>query len=288
MASENVGGRRLKERINAHAGRLTPSDRRLVETLLANPTASAFESAAEIAGRAGVHAAGLVRLARRLGYDGFSELRGSLRDEVIGERGTGELVRRRLAHTEGQDILHSIVARERSALEELPFHVTQADVASAASVLLAARRVLVFGEGTAETLVLFVTRRLRRAGLVVEAVHPTPRELAESLTGLTGDDAVLGFVFRRTPPLLTPLLAEARTTGAKSVLIADLRGPMLRPPPDILLAAPRGLEGEAQTLTVPMAISNAILLTLAQLGDGRPLDAMDRYAQVRDELARRL
>lgn len=275
----------LRERIASHDGRLTPADRRLAETLLANPTASAFQSAAEIAARAGVHAAGLVRLARKLGYGGFPELREGLRQEVIAERGTGELVRRRLAHTGGKDILASIVERERAALEELPFHVTQGEVSRAAGTLLAARHVLVFGEGTAETLVLFMTRRLRRAGLVTLTARPTPRELGETLTGIEANDAVLAFSFRRPSPLLGPLLAEAAEVGAASVVVADLQGPLIRPAPTVLLAAPRGTEGEAQTLTVPMAIANAILLTIAKEGGGRTLAALDRYARLRQQLA---
>ena len=275
----------LRERIASHDGRLTPADRRLAETLLANPTASAFESAAEIAGRAGVHAAGLVRLARKLGYGGFPELREGLRREVIAERGTGELVRRRLAHTDGTDILASIVERERAALEELPFHVSQEDVSRAARALLGARHVLVFGEGTAETLVLFMTRRLRRAGLVTLTARPTPRELAEALTSLQAADAVLAFSFRRPSLMLGPLLAEAEALGAASVVVADLQGPLIRPAPTLLLAAPRGTEGEAQTLTVPMAIANAILLTIAKEADGRTLAALDRYARLRPRFA---
>jgi DNA-binding MurR/RpiR family transcriptional regulator len=273
----------FRETVGAHEGRLTPADRRLVETLLADPAAGAYQSAARIGARAGVHASAVVRLARRLGYSGFPALRESLRREVIEDRGTGELVRRRLAGADG-DVLRSVIARDRAALDELGFHVEQADIERAAALLRAARRVPVFGEGTAETLVLFMTRRLRRAGVVAERVHPTTRGAAEALTTLRADDVLLAFSFRRPPPLLPGLLGEVAGAGAASVAITDLPGLMLRPRPDVLLAAPRGPEGEAHTLTVPMAIANALLLTLARKGDGRTLDSMDRYAQLRRRL----
>ena len=50
--------------------RLTDADRRLLKALLESPTEVSYLSTTDIAGRAGVHPATAVRLARKLGFGG--------------------------------------------------------------------------------------------------------------------------------------------------------------------------------------------------------------------------
>ena len=49
-----------------------------------------------------------------------------------------------------------------------------------------------------------------------------------------------------------------------------------RPAPDHLLWASRGADDEFQTLTVPMAICNALVLTIAKRNRTRSMQALDR------------
>ena len=70
--------------------------------------------------------------------------------------------------------------------------------------------------------------------------------------------------------------------GAATLLISDLAGPMMKPEAQLLLAAPRGRSGsEFQTPTIPFAIVNAILMTIA----GRHQDPiMGRLEKLADEM----
>lgn len=96
---------------------------------------------------------------------------------------------------------------------------------------------------------------------------------------------MLGFALRGTPPLLGRLLEIAAARGAATILVADLTGLLLRPAPGHLLAAPRGREAESGTLTVPMAVLNALILTVAAAGGAATLDAFGRYTDLRDSMA---
>ncbi len=266
----------LRARVAEHAERLSGADQRVVQELLTDPSEAAFLSAAELADRAGVHEASAVRLAQKLGYRGYPQLRADLRAELLDRSGPGERVRRRLAHADDGGVLGSVVEGELAALASLPARLGQAQLDAAARAVIDARVVHLFAQGHATALVELLDRRLRRSGIATSVATGRGRDLAERAQTMRADDALVAFAFVQRPRGLVPLLEHGRAIGAPSVLVSDMLGPLIRPAPDVVLAAPRGNEGEFQSLTVPMAICNALVLTVAGLDEGRSLAALDR------------
>ena len=62
--------------------RLTPTDRRIAELALADPTLLAFGTVSELAERLDVSGPSVVRFARKLGFDGYTDLQANVRREV--------------------------------------------------------------------------------------------------------------------------------------------------------------------------------------------------------------
>ena len=106
----------------------------------------------------------------------------------------------------------------------------------------------------------------------------------DTMARLQAGDGVVAFAFRRIPRRLAGFLCYAAEIGAKTVLISDLVGATLRPRPDVVLAASRGGFGESQSLTVPMALCNTLVLELARRDGGRSLQALNHLTKVRQRL----
>lgn len=266
----------LKTAVETYAGTLTASERRLVEALLSSPSEAALLSAADLAARAGTHQATAVRLAQKLGYRGYPELRARLQADLLRPAPAARL-QRRLERSE-PGVLAALVAAEIEALGALPAHVSQGELDEAAATLRGAERVFLFAQGNARVLAELLERRLRRSGLRTVGLSGSGRDLAEQLVTLSAEDAVLAFAFHREPPGLSELLEVAQGVGARTLLISDPFGSTVRPRPERVLAAPRGEPGTFQTLAVPMAICNALVLTLAHNDDGHSVAALERLA----------
>ncbi len=73
----------VTERIEAQRDHLTVTERRIAEVVLAEPQTVAFGTVAEVATAAGAGAATVVRLAAKLGYDGFTELQAAVQRDVV-------------------------------------------------------------------------------------------------------------------------------------------------------------------------------------------------------------
>jgi len=275
------GAPSLRAAIEAHEGRLSRSDQTLVQHVLQDPRGCAFLSAAELAARIGVHSSTVVRLAHKLGFGGYPELRAALQRDVLHGSDPDRRIARQLSSQSEGTILENLVARDHDYLARLVEHVRQEDIDGVADALLAARQVVLFGIGTSVSLVTLLERRLRRYGLVVVRAGRAAREAAEAAGTLDERDALLALAFHSVPHGLSPLLAHAGKVGAVRVLISDTLGPLIRPVPEHLLAAPRGVPDEYQTATVPMAICNALILTMSARAPERTVDGLRRYADLR-------
>lgn len=274
----------IRDIIEQFEGRLTRSDHKLIRILLANPGEGAFLTSIDVAERAKVHPTTAVRLARKLGFKGYPELRSALREEFVASSGA-ERVTKRLAKMADGSILQSLIASEVNALQSIPEFISQKQMTETTEALMAAERIGVFGVGHASALADLVARRLNRSGYSASALHHIGWETPEKIMEIGKNGVLVAFAFRVVPDSLPALLEFVRSTGARSIVVSDLIGPLIRPQPDILLAASRGHEGESQSLTVPMAICNALILEMSKRDEGRSVASLRHLAEVRESLA---
>lgn len=61
---------------------LTPTERRIAEAVIAEPTLLAFGTVSDLAGRVGTSRPSVVRFANKLGFDGYSNLQQHVREEL--------------------------------------------------------------------------------------------------------------------------------------------------------------------------------------------------------------
>jgi len=265
----------ILDRVTAIADTLTPAEQKLVRELLSRPRDAALGTANELAARIGVHEATASRLARKLGFASYATFRDALRQEFIPTRDPATRLRNTLASSQDAGLLARLVEGELTGLAELPRFVSDERLGAAAGALASARRVFVFARGNAQALSLMMDRRLRRMGVEATLLAGDGRDLAERLAAMTSEDALLSFAFRRTPTHYAQLTEHARRLGAASIAVTDL--PALGPAADHTLFAPRAGSGDDfQTLTVPMAIGNALVLHLAaRIGD-RSMERLER------------
>lgn len=276
----------LQEIVENYDGSLTKADRKVVDELLSNPREGAFLSLPELANRAEVHPTSAVRLARKLGYSGYPELRSQLQTELLDVPSSAERVRERLEQMSRGSILEALVHSEIAALEQLPQILDQASIDASVHAIMNARRIHVFGRNHAIALMHLLTLRLQRSGYPARRFERFGPELADDLLDLGPTDLVIAFAYTQPPPDLEKVLSYAEKVGAKSIVICDHSGAVLRPGPDIMLAASRGGRGESQSLTVPMAICNTIILELTRRDKGKSLQNLERLDQLENEFSR--
>jgi DNA-binding MurR/RpiR family transcriptional regulator len=215
-------------------------------------------TAAEVAERAQTHESTVVRLAKKLGYRGYPELRGDLRkDETPMEVHQGQIMR----GESGYD-LSAFIADEIRALKRLPHFVPQEDLDSAAATLNASRTVYLFSRHDERPTLDLLARRMRRLGLTTVTLGTTPKDIAEGFASFDDKSTLIALALREAPGQLATLVSEAARRGGKTILISDVPGYRFRPSPDHLITARRGDDTEYRTQLIPVALAYALQLAV--------------------------
>lgn len=113
-------------RIATHRELLSPAERRVADVVLGDPQLVAFGTVAAVAERAGTSGASVVRLANRIGLEGFTELQAGVQGELANRLGraaerirrpaTADLVGRALT-IELDNVQHTFDRIDRAALD---------------------------------------------------------------------------------------------------------------------------------------------------------------------------
>lgn len=269
----------ITDLVKAHGHRLTETDRKLTTVLQSRPAEAAFWRAEELTSPLGLHQSAATRLAQRLGFSGYPELREALRQDYLGSDGPSQRIRGQLDRSEEGHELEELILGETRALEELPKHVAQHELDALAARIVAADVVYLFGQGNSIVLVEQLSRRLDRFGIRSTRLIGSRRDVAERIAPMRTGDTLLAFAFRRMPDTLGHVLEFAANQTIHSTVVTDILLTM-RPEPDSMIAAPRGRSSEFLSLTVPMAICNALVLTIARRYPEMALGSLDRFGVI--------
>ena len=252
--------------INSFEGKLTDADQELISIILGEPSEAGYLSSAELASKAAVHASTVVRLARKLVFDGFPEMRQKLRQDVEFKKNSSDKIRQRIDLIEKGSNLSDLIESEIAAIAAISNTVSQNQIDEVVNKIYKAKSIFIVGRGSAAPLMTHFERRLRRSGIQCRAaLNLQRRDLAEQLIGIQKGDAIVVFGFQSInslPSGYSSLIESAKSIGAHSIAIGDSTILTARPKPDIVLSVSRPKEGVMQLRSGPMLICEALAMTL--------------------------
>ncbi|MCO5970321.1 MurR/RpiR family transcriptional regulator [Actinoallomurus soli] len=155
--------------IQARSGGLAASEAKVVNLLLSDPLFVGTSTTSQVAARAGVSAPSVVRAARAIGFNGFTELK----LEIARARGTTEFFAPSEALAENAStatVLETSVRTGIDAMTALSGALDLTALDEAVTALRRAGQVIVVGAGTSAAVAADAVFRLRALGVKVSAI----------------------------------------------------------------------------------------------------------------------
>ncbi|WP_314325146.1 hypothetical protein [Paenarthrobacter ilicis] len=213
----------------------------------------------------------MVRLAKKLSYRGFPDLRSDLRkDETEINEHHGGIKR----GDSGYD-LSAFVADEILALKRVPHFVPQEVLDAAARTLHETDVIYLFSREDDQPTRDLRARRLRRLGPITVSLGTTPKDMAERFYSFDENSTLIGLALREAPTQLAALVSEAARRGGKAILLSDVLGYRFCPSPDHLITARRGDDGEYRTQLVLIMLAYSLQIAIFHLDPARYRAARD-------------
>ncbi|MFY7067206.1 MurR/RpiR family transcriptional regulator [Nocardiopsis changdeensis] len=253
-------------------GRLGRAAERVVRVLRDEQKFASYASTAEVAERAGVNVATVVRAAQTLGFSGWPALRLELRSRYLASLSAGEV----LAEHAGSDAdpVQAAFRADREGLRGLEATIEPDRVRALAAAIHGARRTGVVGSGTFAAPGLQLAHAAGIMGYDVVRFEVGGTALVSALARMGPEDLFLACDLWRLP---TALRSAARVAAGRSVpvaVITDRRdSPLAQGAAHVLLVPSEGV-GMFPSLTPAMSVIHAVLAELARIGGERVLRAV--------------
>jgi DNA-binding MurR/RpiR family transcriptional regulator len=264
----------LASRITAQADALPPAERRVAKLVLADPSLAAFGTVAELGRRADTSGATVVRLASRLGYDGWvglqSEVRAALdhhlrpATERIREPGAGDVLRTTAA-MEAENVHRTLDAVDRTAFDR------------AIALVADRRRTVRVVAGSAQDGIgrlLADDLDLLRPGVV--RVDGSPVAVASRLAHTEPGDVLLAIDLRRYERWLLDATTATVASGGLVIALTDSQlSPLARHAEVAFVVAAEGA-GPFDSHVGTLALANALTTGVATRLRRPATDRLDR------------
>jgi DNA-binding MurR/RpiR family transcriptional regulator len=250
---------KIVDRIAAAAGSLTQSEQRAAQLLEKDPPRVAFGSLAEVARASGTSGPSVVRMATKLGFSGFGEMKDAIQEELslrlapaserVGAHAPVDLTDR-VAATDMENVARSLEAAGPG-------------LASVVSMVSRARRVHVVPAAACRAVGVSLADQLSQLLGGVELHYGPPTEVARELAAAGPGDVVVLIDTRRYERWVIEAAAQVSAAGATVVAITDTPlSPLVATADAHLLVRVVGA-GPFDSLTGALSVVNALAAGVA-------------------------
>ena len=234
---------------------------------LENPDEIAFGTVASIAASADVQPSALVRFARALGYQGFTDLqdvfRSRLRDRVLNyDERLAQLRDHGIATSRSGLVLDGFLEASERSIAKFREKVDHAAIDSAVAILAAADTIYLLGLRRSFPIASYMSYAMGKLGVRNILVDAVAGMGAEQASFMTAADAALAISFAPYASETVALTDAAKSRGAKIVTITDSVFSPLAPQADALIEVSEanfeGFRSMATTMAVAMTLCVAV------------------------------
>ena len=225
---------------------------------------AAFLTAARLGEEAGVSESTVVRFAYAVGFDGYPEMQDSLQ-ELIRHKLTSA---QRIHLTEGlntQDVPRRVLTADMNNIKATIDLIDPGVFTDTVNALLSAQRIYVLGVGSAYPLAQFLVSYLGYSFNDVIYAGGSEQDIFERMLRISEHDICFGITFPRYSSRTVTGMRYAKDRGAKLIALTDLPTSPIAEISDYILLARSDMASFADSLTAPLSVLNAILVSISIL-----------------------
>ncbi len=250
---------------------LGASARRLVNYLLTNVGEAGFAKAADVAEAVGVSISSVTRLAQQLGFEGWPHLQRDLRARYLAQLTMVDVAD---IHSVTDPPFQSSLRRDAVSLRETIDSLDDRIIGRVAELLHGATRIHVTAMGSFAAVGLALSHNLLIAGYPTQALLDRDALLTNTVATLGEGDVLVVCSYWRHYRTVVGAAVAAHARGARIVAIADYLPAQLAEVVDEAVLIPAEGTSFFASLTVPMAVQQGIMATLARLDPERTRQQM--------------
>jgi DNA-binding MurR/RpiR family transcriptional regulator len=266
--------------LNEKAASLTPSQKKLLNYILANDEEAVFLKVQDLSRRVRVSVATVVRLAKALGYAGFPEFQQELRTLFRDKLTTVSRLQKAAGReTREENILFKVLQQDIENINETMKQVSLSDFRRFVKTLNAAKRVVIIGLRSAHSLAVLMGIALGFLQRDVLTISPGIGDMWDRMFRLKKGDVVVGISFPRYTRETVQALEYAQRRQIRTLAITDSLISPLAQHADAVLTARCKMDSVVESFTAALSLINALVTAVGLCCKDSTLDGLARLEE---------
>lgn len=272
----------LQSLMLSKAPQMPKKARRVAEYLLMNMREAAFRSIGEVAEDLDVSKAQIVRVARILGFDGYSDLKEQLQLAILEQVNPAAAIPR--SFEPDAELTQSILRAEHANIDDTWSQITADKVVSFCEMAKAAQQIALMGLEISSLVVEFAYTRMCSMALPAMLMKRGSLSLVEQARTITSGTLMIVCEMPSYSIDVTDAVTEGRSRGAKLITISDSPAAPICRDADLSFYISSASATFGSSITGGVFLMHVLTSALASsLGD-RAREEMDRQAEyLKDE-----
>lgn len=245
------------------------SELKVVRQLLANYPAAGLTTVSKLAQLAEVSDPTVLRLATRLGFDGFAELQAALLAEVESHMRSPLTLGAAPRGSAAPNVYQAFLARTLAQCDAVARETATADYERVVALLTDPKlRVLCHGGRFSRFIAGILQRCLHHLRVGTKLLDGSAADLTDELAAIGRRHVLVVFDYRRYQTDVVRFAAAAKARGAVVILFSDIWKSPIAEFADVTLTAPTDTDSPFDTLVTPLLQVEAVVAAAAdRLGD---------------------
>lgn len=244
-------------RIHAKYDRMTRTEQKIADYILNNSPQVAFNTLEELATGIGVSTTSVIRFARTLQYDGYTQMQQSIQQSLVKKVSLPERYDESYALLQKDNILHDLLHAEIDSLKRSAALLNSDSLHEAVEAINKAHTVFILGVRSTFGLAHYMAANLSQVRGNVHLISGVGGMYPEEIVGAKAGDVCIAYMFPRYQRIVSGLLSAMKEKGVTVILITSKPHDTIQHLGDIFLCC--SLQSGIMTkdsMIPPMFISN--------------------------------
>lgn len=271
-------------RVSEASSNFTKSDRLILSFITSRPQDAAFLSLKSLTEKTGTSKPTVIDFYKKLKYGSFKEFLTGVRtfyEHHIDSYRASAVILKKIRST--GELINSLVETEVHSITRIKDYISEDDLLFITGRILNSEKVFIFGPGTGYYPAHFLFQRLKRYRIDVHLIGDDFQHTAEDLFPVGTGDLVLIFNYLPEPDIIEKVMKYCKDADASIVLVTGNIYLSLAPYPDRVIYVNRGEIGFKNSMAVPMAFVNLILLSVELTGGEKVSRYLKKLEEKREE-----
>lgn len=215
---------------------LAPSERKIAHYLLTNPTQAVAMGVKQIAASTDSSAAACIRLAKRIGFNGYTDLRLALAQEVFAtDNATTYISNGQInENSTTQDFIQIVTDKTIESIHAFRGTIDPQCLETSVDVLMRAKRICITGIGASGTVAADLKQKLSRLGFCALYSPDIDQQIVEACA-LNHEDVLIAISYSGETKGILKAVSEAKKNTCPVIAITRIGSNSLSKNSDIVL-----------------------------------------------------